>query len=892
MSLDVAGRSGDDPRRPWRSRPIARGAVATAAALLLLNSAWLALAVEPGAAHLVNLLLHPLLGLAVAVPLAVAWWRRRGERLLFAGGALLAGSALAGLALAAVGHRAATRPLFWAHLGLVVAGLLVVAVALAARRRGAPAGVAAALAGLAVLFVAGAARPRPLPQPPAPVAAAADAAGETMGGAAGPFHPSAAHTTTGAPLAAAELPPAAVCAGSGCHDDAVAEWRSSPHALSGSGDPWFLAARGAAVAGAGEVAGRWCAGCHEPARLATGAAGADAVFGTAVPAAPGPGSGTDGVTCAVCHQMVGSRNAAGQGGWVLAPAPLADFAAATAGWRRAVHALSIRLDPEPHRRSFAPAALAAAESCAACHKGRWDVPVNDHRPFVEINDYDTWQASAISGQGGRSFRFPERPWTCAECHLPPRPGGGRSHRFAAANRALAEVSGDEEQVRAVEAALADAGLTVDLFALVDGDGTVRRLADGAALTPGESVRLDVVVASHGVGHAFPGGKTDAVESWVELVATDAAGRVVFASGVPSAGPGGEPAGDAPFFRLRVVDGEAEVLEHRDLWRARATVYDRSLQPLTSDVVRYRLEPPADLAGPLSLAARLHYRPLSAAFHRWASGQPGGERLPEEVPAVVLAEARATLPVAVAEPAAAGSANAIALAASAQLPGRPAAAADREVAADRIADRDAWFDYGVGLTLQNDLRGTRGAFTRVTEIDPGFVDGWVNLGRSALAEGDLETAEAALTRAQELEPDLARTLYHLGRLARLLGDEAAAEAHLRRAAEQHPRDRLIRLALAQLLQGRGEHAAVVDELEAVLAVDPEWSVAHFNLMLAHKELGDEEASAHHQRLFERFHADASAQAIAGRYLESHPDDNRERQPIHEHPTAPAAAGEAR
>lgn len=889
MWSEVVDRSGEGPRGRWRLRRIARGAVAAAALLLLLNSAWLALAVEPGVAHLVNLLLHPLLGLAVAVPLAVAWWRRRGERILFAGGALLAASVVAGLALAVVGHRAATRPLLWAHLVLAVAGLLVVAVALAARRRGAPAAAAAVLAGLAVLFVAGAVRPRPLSPMPAPVPAAVDVAGEAMGGAAGPFYPSAAHTTTGAPLAAAELPPAAACAGSGCHDDAVAEWRSSPHALSGAGDPWYLAARSAALADAGEVAARWCAGCHEPARLATAAGGAAGASGGVAPAASRLATGEDGVSCAVCHQMAGSRNAAGQGGWILAPAPLAEFASATAGWRRAAHVLSIRLDPEPHRRSFAPAAPAAAESCATCHKGRHDVPVNDHRPFPEINDYDTWQASAASGEGGRSFRFPERPSTCADCHLPPRPGGGRSHRFAAANRALAEVSGDAEQVRAVEAALAGAGLTLDLFALVDADGTVRRLAEGAAIAPGDSVRLDVVVASRGVGHAFPGGKTDAVDSWVELVATDVAGRVVFASGVPAAGAAGEPAGAHRYGR-RVVDGDARAVEHRDLWRARATVYDRAVQPLTSDVVRFRLEAPAELAGPLSLTARLHYRPISNAFHRWARQQPEGARLPETLDSVVLAEARATLPVA---PVGAGAAaGGVALAASSggparpAAPGRPSDPGSATAEGRAVADRDAWYDYGVALTLQNDLRGSRGAYTRVTEMDPGFVDGWVNLGRSALAEGDLETAEAALARAQELSPDLARTLYHLGRLAQLLGDDAAAEAHLRRAAEQYPRDRLIRLALAQLLQGKGEHEEVVEELEAVLAVDPEWSVAHFNLMLAHKALGNEEASAHHQRLFERFQADASAQAIAGSYLETHPDDNLERQPIHEHPAVPA------
>jgi hypothetical protein len=873
MSRDVAEPTGEGAGSPRRPRAVPGGALVVAAtALLAINSVWLAVAVEPGTLHLVSLVLHPLLGVAVAVPLAIGWWRRRGERWLFAGGALLAASALAGLALAVAGHRLATRPLLWAHLGLAAAGLIVLAAALARRPRASRLATAAALVALAVVALAGAAWPRPMPPALPAVAAAADAAGEAMGGAAGPFYPSPAHTTTGAPLAAAELPPAAACAGSGCHDDLVAEWRSSPHALSGAGDPWYLAARSAAGADAGEAAVRWCAACHEPARLATAAA---------APAA----AGEDGVTCAVCHRAVGSRNAAGSGGWVLAPAPLADFAAATGGWRRAVHALAIRLDPEPHRRSFAPAALAAAETCAACHKGRYGEPVNGHRPFGELNDYDTWQASSISGEGGRSFRFPERPQTCAECHLPRRDGGGRSHRFASSNRALADLSGDPEQARAVDEALAAAGFDLALFALVDDEGTVRRLAEGAALEPGRPVRLDVVVSSRGAGHTFPGGKTDAVEAWVELSGVDRSGRVVFASGRIAPESGGEPAGDAHFYRRRVVDGEARPLERRELWRARATVYDRQLQPLMSDVVRYRLEPPEVLHGPVTLTARLHYRPISAAFHRWAREQPEGAALPERVPSRVLAEARAGVPVAAA---ATPAADGLALAAAAG-PASPAApaAASGAASGDAAGERQAWYDYGTGLTLQGDLRGARGAFQRTVDLDPDFVDGWINLGRTALAEGDLEAAETALARAQELAPDLARTLYHLGRLAQLGGDVEAAESRLRRAAELYPRDRLIRLALAQIVQAKGDQQAVVEEMEAILAVDPEWSVPHFNLMMAHKALGDEEASAHHQALFERFRPDDTAQATAGPYLETHPDDNRERQPIHEHPTTPAA-----
>ncbi|MGA8983952.1 MAG: hypothetical protein WB470_14850, partial [Candidatus Acidiferrales bacterium] len=40
-------------------------------------------------------------------------------------------------------------------------------------------------------------------------------------------------------------------------------------------------------------------------------------------------------------------------------------------------------------------------------------------------------------------------------------------------------------------------------------------------------------------------------------------------------------------------------------------------------------------------------------------------------------------------------------------------------------------------------------------------------------------------------------------------------------------------------------------------------------------------AEFQKRYLRFKADESAQALVGPYVRTHPDDNNERQPIHEH-----------
>ncbi len=74
------------------------------------------------------------------------------------------------------------------------------------------------------------------------------------------------------------------------------------------------------------------------------------------------------------------------------------------------------------------------------------------------------------------------------------------------------------------------------------------------------------------------------------------------------------------------------------------------------------------------------------------------------------------------------------------------------------------------------------------------------------------------------------------------------------------------------------------LERVAAVDPEDLQMHYTAMLAARGLGDEARAARAEKLFLRFKADESAQAITARPRLLKPEDNNERQPIHEHEIA--------
>jgi tetratricopeptide (TPR) repeat protein len=111
----------------------------------------------------------------------------------------------------------------------------------------------------------------------------------------------------------------------------------------------------------------------------------------------------------------------------------------------------------------------------------------------------------------------------------------------------------------------------------------------------------------------------------------------------------------------------------------------------------------------------------------------------------------------------------------------------------------------------------------------------------------------------------------------------ALVHLRKVLQQYPQDRVVRNDAGRVLFLQKKYAEAVKEFEQVLTIDPEDIQAHYNLMLSYNGLGMEERARQHEARYLRFKADESAQAITGPYRAAHPEDNNERQAIHEHGT---------
>ena len=117
------------------------------------------------------------------------------------------------------------------------------------------------------------------------------------------------------------------------------------------------------------------------------------------------------------------------------------------------------------------------------------------------------------------------------------------------------------------------------------------------------------------------------------------------------------------------------------------------------------------------------------------------------------------------------------------------------------------------------------------------------------------------------------------------------ASLERAAAIYPRDRVVLNQMARILFLDRRYADALAVLDRVAAVDPEDLQMHYTAMLAARGLGDDTRAAREERLFLRFKADESAQAITERPRLTSAEDNNERQPIHEHETTPRAGDPA-
>jgi hypothetical protein len=585
-----------------------------------------------------NVLLHTVLGLILLVPLTVySWshWRRASasdqKNMIWIGYATLAVVALSGLSgLWAAGAACfAERVPAWvrsAHLwsSWAAAALVATHLTISLRRlrslSGADAsstwrassarmalwagGSCVAAAALTLALAGLPVTPRYQDGPPA---------GYSFKYGPNPFAPSNAMTASGTIIDSRRLSGSQACGD--CHQQIYQEWKSSAHRWS-STDPAFRAVEKKMIAENGQEATRYCAGCHNPVGLLAGANNP----GTSLDS---PGS-DEGSSCVVCHSIRSQNGTSqGNGNYLLAPPRDYLFTRYMGSLGKQVNYFLVRSMPTAHKEDLAREFHGTPELCSVCHKQFIDKEVN-HFGWVQLqNQYDDWRKGHYHVEG-----HPEKTLECRDCHMrlmpsndPARLANGmhHSHRFIAANQTVPLLLGDTEQVRLTEEWLQGRAQVPEIASRwAKGPVVPIRIDAPSAGVRGKKLSWQVIVTNNKVGHNFPTGPLDLIETWLEVTVLDSKGRELFHSGFLDDRNYVDK--NAFFFRSLGVSKEGKLIDRHNLWDMVGQKYKRAIFVGASDAAAYELRLPKDCAGPVKINARLRYRKFNQFIVDWVTGK--------------------------------------------------------------------------------------------------------------------------------------------------------------------------------------------------------------------------------------------------------------------------------
>lgn len=411
-----------------------------------------------------------------------------------------------------------------------------------------------------------------------------------------PFAPSLAKTDTGGAFDERSLAGSRSCGTVGCHEQIVQEWQPSAHRYAAM-DKIFLGIQEVMAKQNGAESTRYCGGCHDPISLFSGTKN---IF---VENLTGLHGYQEGVSCLACH-AIRETDVKGNASYTVTQPREYLWQWQTNGFARLARDFLIRTFPDEHNK-LSKRMFKKPEYCAACHKQFIDQEVN-RVGWVQLqNQYDNWANSHWNKKGDA-----RKTVECRECHMPlvdshdPSAGDAldynrtpgdkkhRSHRFIAANTIIPsaqrdELPGWEKHLQLTEQWL-KGELAVPEIAdkWANGPIVTVQLKAPATVAPGEEIPLKVTMGSNKVGHDFPTGPLDIIQSWLEVTVTDDRGRTVWTSGKRDAknfiAPG------TFLFKAEPVDQHGNLIDRHNLWEMVGVRYRRSLFPGYSDQVQFQI----------------------------------------------------------------------------------------------------------------------------------------------------------------------------------------------------------------------------------------------------------------------------------------------------------------
>jgi hypothetical protein len=412
-------------------------------------------------------------------------------------------------------------------------------------------------------------------------------------------------------------------------------------------DPLFQKVQSVMAEQNGPESTRYCGGCHDPISLFSGTKN---LFVENLTDLHGY---QEGISCLVCHG-VRETDLQGNANYVMTQPPTYLWQWQEEGAGKFLSDFLIRTYPDQHNE-LSKRMFKAPEYCAACHKQFIDQEVN-RVGWVQLqNQYDNWKASHWYTEGD-----PEKTVECRECHMPlvvstdpssgdaidynrsPDDGMHRSHRFIAANSmvpAMLKLDGWETQVELTQKWL-DGSFRIPEIEHKWAGGPVVTLALEVpeSAQPGEELTVKVVMTANKVGHDFPTGPLDIIQSWVEVHVTDQDGVEIFASGERDDANFIEPG--TFLFKAEPVDQYGNLIDRHNLWEMVGVRYRRALFPGYSDTVDYGIDIPATGAGELTVDVRLMYRKVDQFLINFLLGEDSGLT----APVIEMARTSVTIPV--------------------------------------------------------------------------------------------------------------------------------------------------------------------------------------------------------------------------------------------------------
>src|SRR5690554_3647059 len=346
---------------------------------------------------------------------------------------------------------------------------------------------------------------------------------------------------------------------------------------------------------------RYCGGCHDPISLFSGTKN---LFQDEL---TNPMGLDEGVSCIACHSIT-ETDVKGNADYTISQPERYMIELSEGEAARLVSNFLIRAYPAQHVETLQHRRFKSPEFCAACHKQFIDEEINQVGWVQLQNQYDNWRKSRWNHPDN-----PQKTIECRECHMPlvdsfdpasgdaldynrtPDDGKHRSHRFLGANQyipALLDLPGAEEHVALTEKWLRG---EIEIPEIADkwrtGPAVPIEILAPEEVSPGENVHVEVVITNNKVGHDFPTGPLDIIQSWLEIEVTDQNGKPVFVSGGLDQRNFIEPG--AFLFKAEPVDQYGKLIDRHNLWEMVGVRYRRSLFPGFSDKAQY------DFACPVS-----------------------------------------------------------------------------------------------------------------------------------------------------------------------------------------------------------------------------------------------------------------------------------------------------